>query len=168
MSYFDELYQKYHMDVYRFLLKMCGYSSDTAEDLTQETFYHAYLSITRFKGECHIKTWLLQIAKNRYLLLLRKKKVSVPFDEIFPEIADTSAETFEQLFEKQLLTDALNIVFEFGENMKEVFILRIYDNLSYSDIAKQLNISESSAKVLFHRGKLKLRKKLREDYGYEI
>ncbi len=171
MKSFEELYLTYHEDVFRFLLKMCGYNRDTAEELTQETFYHAYLGITKFRAESSIKTWLLQIAKNRYFLFCRKNRniETVSFSQIITDLTDYSvADAADVLFEKELISDALDIVFTFPENMKTVFISRIYFDLPYIEIAQQLSISESSAKVLFHRAKLLLRKKLKGDYGYEI
>ena len=113
-----------------------------------------------------MKTWLLQIAKNRYLLYLRKNKhAAVSLDEVLP---DAFAAGIEGSFlEKQTVTDALNIVFAFPENMRYVFLHRIYYETPYVLLAAELGISESSAKVLFHRGKQLLKERLRE-HGYEI
>ena len=167
MKQFDELYGCYSAAVYRFLLQLCGYNSDLAEELTQETFYHAYLGITRFRGDCHVKTWLLQIAKNRYFLHLRKcKHADATLGEGMP---DAWTEGIESCFlEKQTVADALNIVFAFPENMRYVFLHRICYDTPYARLAAELAISESSAKVLFHRGKQLLQKELKEKYGYEI
>jgi RNA polymerase sigma-70 factor (ECF subfamily) len=64
----------YQKDVYRFLLKLTGYQHGLAEELTQETFYQAITSFSKFKGHCQVKTWLYQIAKNVLYQYLRKKK----------------------------------------------------------------------------------------------
>ncbi len=171
MKSFDELYSVYHKDVFRFLLKLCGYNRETAEELTQETFYHAYLGITKFRGEGSVKMWLLQIAKNRYFMFLRKKSNNegISLDRVITDLVDyAAADAADILFEEKLIADALEIVFSFPENMKAVFFSRIYTELSYAEIARQLSISESSAKVLFHRAKILLRKKLKGEYGYEI
>ena len=170
MKQFDKLYRDYSEDVYRFLYKLCGNNRDIAEELTQETFFHAYIGISKFKGECNIKTWLFQIAKNRYFLFLRKRKSNtISLDEVLCSTIDDNTKNIENtIVEKQLIIDALNIIFSFNDKMKTVFISRIYNNIPYVEIAKSLDISESSAKVLFHRAKILLRKRLREDYGYEI
>ena len=68
---FEELYNAYYRDIFRFLYKLSGYNESLAEELTQETYYHVYISIAGFKENCNIKTWLFQIAKNRYFLGLR-------------------------------------------------------------------------------------------------
>ena len=170
MKQFDKLYEDYSEDVYRFLYKLCGSNRDIAEELTQETFFHAYIGIAKFRGECNVKTWLFQIAKNRYFLFLRKRKSNtISLDEVLCSTIDDNAKNIENaLVEKQLIIDALNIIFSFNDKMKTVFISRIYNDIPYAEIAKGLNISEGSAKVLFHRAKILLRERLREDYGYEI
>lgn len=171
MKSFEELYVTYHNDVYRFLLKLCAYNQNLAEELTQETFYHAYLGITKFRADSSIKTWLFQIAKNRYFLFLRKNKNTqdISLNRLIEDLIDEpSVHTEDILFEKKLISDALDIIFNFPEKMKNVFLGRIYLDMSYAKIAEMYSISESSAKVLFHRAKLLLRKKLKGDYNYEI
>ena len=68
------IYQCYYKDVYRFCYQLCGQNLHLAEELTQNTFYKAILSADSFKGNCEIKTWLCQIARNDYLNYLRKEK----------------------------------------------------------------------------------------------
>lgn len=171
MKSFNELYLLYNKDIFRFLFKLCGYNQDIAEELTQETFYHAYLGITKVRTECSVKTWLFQIAKNRYFMYLRKKSniKNISFDALITDLIDYSIiDTTDIMFEKELISDALDIIFSFPENMQTVFLNRIYTDMSYTEIARNLSISESSARVLFHRAKLLLRQKLKGEYGYEI
>lgn len=171
MKGFDELYKAYYSDVFRFLNKLCGFDCGLAEELTRETFFHAYLGITKFRDESDVKTWLLQIAKNRYFLLLRKKKhrAEIPLDGLVSLTLGTDESgMFETAAEKQLISDSLDIVFSFQPKMRAVFLMRIYYDTPYSEIASRLGIGESSAKVLFHRAKQNLKNKLREEYGYEI
>lgn len=170
MNCFDEIFDACYADVYRFLLHLCSYNESTAEELTQETFYHAYLGFSRFREECHIKTWILGIAKKRYLIYLRKHKhTEISIDDALPLLHSQNEEhTDDIVYKKQLISDALKIIFSFKENMKYVFLERIYNGTAYAEIAHKLNISENSAKVLFHRGKQLLRKTLVEEYGYEL
>lgn len=172
MKSFHELYSAYYQDIFRFLHKLCGYHGETAEELTQETFYHAYLGITKFRGDCDVKTWLLQIAKNQYFTFLRKEKGKLrelSLSELVIEITDPTAKLpADILYEKKLIADSLDIVFSLPEHQKMVFIDRIYYQMPYTEIAEEISISESSAKVLFHRTKLLLRKRLKEEHGYEI
>ena len=77
MQELEQLYADYNKDIYNFLLKISGYNSTLAEELTQETFYQAFISIAKFQGRCQIKTWLCQIAKTYIIIILEKRKGSI-------------------------------------------------------------------------------------------
>lgn len=53
---FDELYERYKADVYRFLLKLCRYDHALADELTQEVFLKVYLNLDKFRGDSQFKT----------------------------------------------------------------------------------------------------------------
>lgn len=72
---FETLYNKYFNQVFSFLYRLCR-DHHTAEELTQETFLEAYISIHRFKGDCEMSTWLISIAKHIFGKYLRKAKKS--------------------------------------------------------------------------------------------
>lgn len=65
MAGFSQLYEQYAVQVYRFLLALTG-EPGLAEELTQETFYQAFLHINQFESRCSVSTWLCQIGKNGY------------------------------------------------------------------------------------------------------
>ena len=68
---FEELYRTYFSDVYQYIRKLSG-SEHMAEEITEETFYKALRKIESFRGDCDIRVWLCQIAKNSYYSHLRK------------------------------------------------------------------------------------------------
>jgi len=67
----DTVYRQHAQTVYKFLLSQCR-DPQTAEELTQETFYQAVRSIDRFDGSCKVSVWLCQIAKHLWYQHLRK------------------------------------------------------------------------------------------------
>ena len=71
MSEFEELYNLYYKDVYYYVLKLTDYQEQIAEEVTQESFYQAFIYLKRFRGKCSVKTWLCQISKNTYYKYLR-------------------------------------------------------------------------------------------------
>ena len=73
MTEFEEIYDRFQPEVYRFLLGLTCCDRSAAEELTQETFYQAFLSFGRFRGECSMRTWLFQIAKNIYAKYVRRE-----------------------------------------------------------------------------------------------
>lgn len=170
MQSFNQLYIDYYKDVFCFLLKLSGYQHGLAEELTQETFYQAIKSFAKFKGQCQVKTWLYQIAKNVFYQYLRKKKRS---DNLFETLTFRHNESpalspQKQLENKEAAKAVQDILNTFDEKTKDVMLYRLYSDLTYSQISALLVISESSAKVIFFRGKVALQNKLREVYGYEI
>ena len=70
---FEEIYQTYFADVYRYVLALSR-DAHTAEEVTQETFFRALASIDQFRGDCQLRVWLCQIARNQYLSLCRERK----------------------------------------------------------------------------------------------
>ena len=70
---FDDIYRNYFSQVYFYVLDLCG-SPDTAEEITQESFFRVLKKIDTFRGECSLKTWICQIAKNTYFNYCKKKK----------------------------------------------------------------------------------------------
>ena len=94
MSEFEELYHLYYKDVYYFVLKLADYRDDIAEEVTQESFYQAFISLSRFRGECSIKSWLCQIAKNTYYKYLKTHaKETYLEEELHQEQEDEAVRT---------------------------------------------------------------------------
>lgn len=167
MSEFEELYTRYQKDVYYFLLKLTGYEESLAEELTQDSFYQAYLSLKRFRGECTVKSWLCQIAKNTYYRYLRDYVHQKNLQEKILPIQEEKAVS-AIVEEKQVCTHIKKVIDELEERNRSVVEYRLFGELSFKEIGCLLGIREATAKVLFSRAKAKIQTKLREEYGYEI
>lgn len=68
---FEQIYNNYFKSVYRYILKLSG-DEHIAEEITSETFLKAMKSIGDFRGECDMRVWICQIAKNTYYSYLKK------------------------------------------------------------------------------------------------
>ncbi len=170
MKQFETLYNDYYQDVFKFLFRLTGYQQQLAEDLAQETFYQAILSFHRYRGECQIKTWLCQIAKNNYFNMLRKdqKFRKVPIDDYLNHNSLITNSILSDYETQELIVHAVQLIMKLEDKTRDVLIYRIFSELTYAQISTVLRINESSAKVIFMRGKCKLQNQLREVYGYEI
>ena len=62
---FEHLYTRYFNDVFLYILRLSG-DERVAEEITSDTFYKAMRSIDSFRGDCDVRVWLCQIAKNSY------------------------------------------------------------------------------------------------------
>ena len=143
---------------------MTAFDIPTAEELTQETFYQAFLSLSRFRGECSMKTWLFQIAKNTYSKYVRKEMRQ---RDMIQENVPSSSPT-EDAEQREMLRCIRSCTEQLEEPAKSVIQYRLYSELSYAEISQLLQIRANTAAVIYNRTMAKLRKELKERYGYEI
>lgn len=165
---YELIYRKYYRQVYLFLFKLCG-DRDLAEDLTQETFYQAYVSIHRFRGDSDMFTFIAAIGKHIYYKHLRKNRHSknaVSLSEITDSYGDDEVCSPEYICERAAVSAGVKeIINKVPEKYRDVVIYRIYAGMSFAQIASVLNITENSAKVIFFRAKKLLLKELKNgDY----
>lgn len=165
MEIFEEIYKTYQADIFRFLLRLTGGDSQLAEELTQDTFYQAFLAFRKFRGECQMRTWLCQIAKNLYAKHIRNEMRQRKYTEQNPPPVSGPEADLEA---KEQLACLREIVSALDEPARTVAEYRLYSEMSYTEIARLLKIRENTAMVIFSRAKAKIRKTLKEDYGYEI
>ena len=134
--------------------------ADVAEELAQETFCQAVSSIHRYDGSCKITTWLCAIAKNEYLKYLRKQKKIDGFDNA--EIADIS-NLEEKLSDKDTALRIHKYLHILDEPYREVFILKVFAELSYKEIAEIFGKKETWVRVTYYRAKVRLLERLGDD-----
>ena len=150
--------------VYRYILALCK-NETLAEDITQDTFLKAMRAYDKFKGESSLYTWLCSIAKREFLNKIRKQSREVSIDESL-DIPDEKGDTFENLIQKKDTAMYIHVcLHKMDEPYKEVFSLRVFGELSFSDIAKLFSKTESWARVTFHRARKIINEQLRKD-GY--
>ena len=153
MQEFEAIFKDFTPIVFRFLLSLCGDES-LAEELTSETFYQAYLHIGKFRGDCKIETWLCQIAKNA---LYKEQKRRGRFTQgNYLESVETDNNFFEVIANKEQAMQIHKHLHLLNEPYREVFMLRVFGDLSFKEIADICDKSESWAKVTFYRAKDKL------------
>lgn len=153
---FEQIYKQYYREIYFFVLAMSS-DDDVAEEITQETFYKALKGIRKFQGECSLKTWLCQIAKNTYRSYLKKQKHNAI--EILEK--DHLQEGVEETVIRRNEVLSIYKVLKFLEEpYREVFILRTMNELSFKEIGMIYERKEGWARVTYHRAKLKIQEML--------
>lgn len=158
METFEQIYEYYFRDVYKYVFSLCR-SHEEAEEVTQETFFQAMKSMSSFRGECRMFVWLCQIARHVYFARLRKgKRQSVrDVEEALEEDSLRSGGSLEQRLLDE--SDAMEIhryLHCLPEPYKEVFMLRVFGELSFKKIGEIFGKTENWARVTYHRGKLKI------------
>ena len=155
---FTFLLDHYWNEVYSFMLKRTE-NETTAEDITIETFSKAFDKIASYNSEFQFNTWLIAIAKNVYIDLLRKKKTNL-FIEITDNedqqaynIADPTPSAEDALIKEQNLSRLLLCIKELKPHYQEVIQLRYFQEMSYQEIAVKIDEPLSSVKVKLLRAK---------------
>ncbi|MFT3795555.1 RNA polymerase sigma factor [Flavobacterium sp.] len=155
---FTFLLDHYWNEVYGFMLKRTENETD-AEDITIETFSKAFDKIAKYNPEFQFNTWLIAIAKNVHIDLLRKKKSALFIDITDEEdqqaynVADTTPSAEDELIAKQNLSSLLECIKQLKPAYQEVIQLRFFQELSYQEIADQLNEPLNNVKVKLLRAK---------------
>lgn len=158
---FDEIYNLYAVDVYKFLLRL-SQNENVATDILQDTMLKAIINIDKFKGKCSMKTYLCTIAKNEYYNYLKKrenKNMSINDYE-----NSLYSESFENsIDDKSQAIHIHRILHTLDEPYKEIFTLRVFAELKFSEIAHIFGKSENWARVTFFRAKEKIIKIMKEE-----
>ncbi len=160
MTDMEEIYREYFRDVFLYILGLSG-DEHMAEEVTEETFFKAITALPSFRGDCDIRVWLCQIAKNEYFTHLRKnkKRVSVAMEELEVQ-EDISKSVEEQLMDSETAEVIHQKLHELPEPYKEVFHLRVFGELSFEQIGKIFGKTSNWACVTYHRAKTRIQKEV--------
>lgn len=154
MTEFETVYRTYFQTVENYLRALCR-DETLAEELTEQTFFKAMHALPQFRGGCDIRTWLCAIGRNCYLSHLRSQKRLEPAE--MPAIPDPTQAIEERLADREQAMAAHRALHDLPEPYKEVFSLRVFGQLSFSDIGSLFGKSQNWACVTYHRARQKLK-----------
>lgn len=180
-SAFEHLVERHEQHIYNLALRMLGRVHD-AEEVVQQTFLSAIEHLKGFRADSKFSTWLIRIATNHALLILRRaarrndqplgsEASSADGDEgplPHPDFIAVWRETPDELASRRetqrILEEALN---ELDEKYRLVFLLRDVEGLSTAETAEILGITEANVKIRLLRARLMLRERLTHIFGDE-
>lgn len=177
---FEMLVSRFESRVFGLTRRILQQRED-AEDATQQTFLSVMENLDRFRGEASFATWVLRIATNHALKILRKRqrRKTIPLDlqggadfgdgdlphpDFIAQWSDDPADLAQRAEVQQLLNEALA---ELDEKYRLVFLVRDVQGFSTREAAEILDISESNVKVRLLRARLQLRERLTRVLGDE-
>lgn len=155
----EKLYLLYKQDVYTYLLSLTKHPT-LAEDLLQDTFVRAISSIHTFEGRSSVKTWLFSIARNVWLEMIRKEKRIIQEDDFIVQYFLPYVD--EQVITNELVLKLRQLLEEKDEKTKKITIMRA-EGYSFAEIAAEVELSESSVRVIEFRTKKWLKKRLEKE-----
>ena len=159
---FEQLVKATYADTYTLAFRLTGDEED-ARDVVQEAYLRAFRGLKRFRGDAQFSTWMYRITANCAATQLGKRKRH-RHDELLDDAPLADDEPWndpQQRADASNLRDRLNVALEeLPPKLRAVVVLRDVYDLPHEDIAAELGISESAAKVRLHRARRKLRERL--------
>ena len=155
----ERIYKAYFNDVYLFILSLSK-DEHIAEEIASETFFKAMNSLNQFKGNCELRVWLCQIAKNCYYSYLRKNKKTEAITILEEKSGDIDIEQY--ILNTETTMKVHEALHGLEDPYKEVFTLRIFGELSFKQIANLFSKTENWACVTYHRARRKIIDRMEE------
>lgn len=163
---FASIMERYAPKVYAMVAGMIG-NNDDAADLTQEIFTKIYTSLSSYKGDSSLSTWIFRISYNMAVSRMRK---SARFDTVSGDdrfwsgLADTAADSFDEP-EGDISVDSLYKALDFLAPDDRVLISLFYlDGKTITEISQIMSLSETNAKTRLFRIRKKLFKIISNEY----
>lgn len=152
------IYDKYAKAMYHTIIRMVPYKTD-AEDILQDAFIKVFQSIARFENKSTLGAWIKRICINTTLNHLRKNRPTdyYSIDEFPVEMPPEEQEEGMQ-YDVQTIHKAIKIL---PQGCRTILNLYLFEGYKHREIATALNISESTSKSQYQRGRLLLQKELK-------
>ncbi len=159
---YADLMKRYKKSVYHTLLKMVR-NVDDAEDLTIEAFAKAFRNLDKFDPKFTFSTWLFRVATNNCIDFIRRKKLETTSissgytdssgSEIAMDLRDHNPNPQEDVIKGQRSQIVHHIVDKLPARYQTLVRMRYFSELSYEEIAKELNAPLGTVKAQLHRAR---------------
>ncbi len=159
---FALLMERYNKPVYHMILKMVR-NVDDAEDLTIEAFAKAFKNLHRFKKDYTFSTWLFRIATNNSIDFIRKKRLETTSlhtsfqdesgENVSIDLPDKNLDPQEKAIKAQKMELVQMFVTKLPAKYQRLVRLRYFKELSYEEIAKELEAPLGTIKAQLHRAR---------------
>lgn len=160
MTEFEKIYRTYFTDVFLYIRQLSK-DDNLAEEITSETFFKAMRSLESFRRDCDIRVWLCQIAKNCYFSYLKKAGRTEPLDDTeFLNLSLQGESIEEHLLRQDEAQQIQKILHGLPDPYKEVFMWRVFADLSYKQIGQIYSKSDNWACVTYHRARNMIKERL--------
>ena len=155
------VYEKYHRELYLYIYSLSR-NHHIAEDLTQETFLKALLSLPEEHG--NIRAWLYMVARNLFFNYRKKASRNVSLEEEMKR-SDEEKDLLANMIENERKLQLYQALKKLDMKKREILLLQYFGNLSQKEIAAVLHITPENVRVLAYRAKKELKKYMEQQGG---
>ena len=155
------LFARHNVRVFRFLMGRVR-NEATAEELTNEVFLEVWRNAGRYEGRAAVSTWLLAIAHNKAMSLMRRRSESELEDETAEQMADTGDDPEESAQKRSKAQIMREVIETLSDEHREVIDLVYYHEKSVREVAEIADIPEATVKTRMHYARKKLGELMRE------
>ncbi len=162
---FDEIVRRTYVDTYTLAVRLTATEED-ARDVVQEAYLRAWKGIRRFRGDAQFSTWMYRITANTAATVAgkRRRQRTVNIEDVADPVETEVALHPELATENTELLGRLSAALdELPPRLRTLVVLKDVYGLSHEDIAEELGISVTAAKVRLHRGRKRMRDLLYEE-----
>lgn len=155
------LFARHNVRVFRFLMGRVR-NEATAEELTNEVFLEVWRQASRYEGRAAVSTWLLAIAHNKAMSLMRKRSEDELEDEVAEQVADAGDDpelSAQKRSKAQVMRDVIETL---SEEHREVIDLVYYNEKSVREVSEIVGIPEATVKTRMHYARKKLGELMRD------
>ncbi|OGX85397.1 RNA polymerase subunit sigma-24 [Hymenobacter lapidarius] len=159
---YDALLRSYHKSVYHIALRMVR-DPDDADDLTMEVFAKAFRYLSRYRPQFAFSTWLFRIATNSCIDFVRRKKLKTQSlnaavrlgdgESILLDLPDHAPNPQEAFIRQQRLEAVQRVVTQLPANYARLVRLRYFEELSYEEVATELQVPLGTVKAQLFRAR---------------
>ena len=144
---FGQLVEAYQPKLRRFLMNLTNGDAMLTDDLAQETFIKAYVSVRKFKGLSSFGTWIYRIAYNEFYSHTRKQHITQGVDQDIPDHIEAQA-IDEQIEAEMTVKQAMKLL---SDTERAITTLFYIDDMAIKDIAKIMEMPDSTVKSHLRR-----------------
>lgn len=161
---FEQLVRRHQKPMWRLVRRYVKSDADAA-DVSQQAFVRAFKGLASFRGAASVRSWLYRIAINCALSWLRDHRREEPSEIDDDALADANPSAHSRISDGQDGARLRGAIAQLPPKQKLVLELRVFDDLSFKEVAELADCTENTAKVNFHYAVKKLRDILGADHA---
>ena len=155
-----ELYDKYRDEILLYVFSLC-HSMEAAEDITQEVFYKAILSLS--SSHSNFRAWLYTVARNLTYNHIRKSKNKATVVEKLKHGKFQEEDISERVVMNEQYHELYDAIGKLNDSYREILIMQYFSDMQLKEVAVVLGITYGNARILAHRARSKLKELMEED-----